>query len=262
MGFWNPRAICPNCGAKIHTQPADDLTQILGARRTGTKCPQCGVELTGRVTLDNKATLALQVAPGESGEPATSTASGSSGGDDTWAKVLHAWRQRSGKEKGGLIAGAIVLVFAVTALGSGESESTQVKTLRNSASTEGRLATGEDAPERRVPGTLDKGCFTCEDEPQDALRASNVWCAWDGDHVKVHAVLHNGLNARVIVSVAPAYRIERGGDHGNSLGSDTEFKIGPEETIEVMIVAGKPEGVEPSTPISSCEPTLEKADIG
>lgn len=39
MGFWNPRAICPNCGAKIHTQ----------SHRTGTECPECHVALTGKM---------------------------------------------------------------------------------------------------------------------------------------------------------------------------------------------------------------------
>jgi len=41
MGFWNPRAICPNCGAKIHTQ----------SHRTGTECPECHVALTGKMEL-------------------------------------------------------------------------------------------------------------------------------------------------------------------------------------------------------------------
>ena len=43
MGLWNPRAFCPNCGGKIHTQSR-------GAQSwTGTSCPLCGVALTGRV---------------------------------------------------------------------------------------------------------------------------------------------------------------------------------------------------------------------
>jgi predicted amidophosphoribosyltransferase len=48
MGFFNPRTFCPNCGAKIHTNN----------RRTGKVCPQCGVALTGKVKLGNKAELA------------------------------------------------------------------------------------------------------------------------------------------------------------------------------------------------------------
>jgi hypothetical protein len=57
MGVLNPRAICPNCGAKIHTQQSI----WPGSKRTGTECPHCGVKLSGRVgALDNKAVLAGQ----------------------------------------------------------------------------------------------------------------------------------------------------------------------------------------------------------
>ena len=49
MGFWNMRAICPNCGAKIHTQGGS----------TGKVCPSCGVDLKGYVNMfTNKAKLA------------------------------------------------------------------------------------------------------------------------------------------------------------------------------------------------------------
>jgi ribosomal protein L7/L12 len=46
MGFWNPRANCPSCGAKIHTQSS--------GRRTGTECPECHAALTGKVELLGK----------------------------------------------------------------------------------------------------------------------------------------------------------------------------------------------------------------
>jgi Short C-terminal domain len=56
MGFWNPRAKCPNCGSKIHVrtdwstmgtkrQPVGGLA----ASQTGTTCPFCGIPLIGRV---------------------------------------------------------------------------------------------------------------------------------------------------------------------------------------------------------------------
>jgi uncharacterized protein (DUF983 family) len=45
MGVVNPRAICPHCGGKIHTQMGE----------TGKHCQWCGEALTGRVGLDNKA---------------------------------------------------------------------------------------------------------------------------------------------------------------------------------------------------------------
>lgn len=62
MGLVNNRAICPNCGGKIHTQ-ARGLGVLLPIRsgiavRTGTQCQHCGVTLSGKVGLDNKAILA------------------------------------------------------------------------------------------------------------------------------------------------------------------------------------------------------------
>jgi hypothetical protein len=49
MGVLNPRAICPNCGGKIHTQ----------AGRTGRECQFCGVALTGKVgAVSNRGQLA------------------------------------------------------------------------------------------------------------------------------------------------------------------------------------------------------------
>lgn len=54
MGFVNPRARCPQCGAKIHTAPKGLGHFALFGRsswmlETGTECPYCGVPLTGRV---------------------------------------------------------------------------------------------------------------------------------------------------------------------------------------------------------------------
>lgn len=66
MGIRNLRAICPNCGAKIHTQPKGlghvSLWMNSGPLvKTGTQCPMCGVALTGRVMLaGNVAELADQ----------------------------------------------------------------------------------------------------------------------------------------------------------------------------------------------------------
>jgi ribosomal protein L7/L12/DNA-directed RNA polymerase subunit RPC12/RpoP len=54
MGFVNPRARCPNCGAKIHTAPKGLGHLALFGRsswmlQTGAECPYCGEALTGRV---------------------------------------------------------------------------------------------------------------------------------------------------------------------------------------------------------------------
>lgn len=62
MGLVNNRAICPECGGKIHTQ-GRGLGVLLPIRsgiavQTGTRCQHCGVALSGKVGLDNKAILA------------------------------------------------------------------------------------------------------------------------------------------------------------------------------------------------------------
>jgi ribosomal protein S27AE len=59
VGLRNLRAICPNCGAKIHTQPKG-LGHITWANswvnvQTGKECPFCGVALTGKVGPGNRA---------------------------------------------------------------------------------------------------------------------------------------------------------------------------------------------------------------
>ncbi len=64
MGVMNLRAICPNCGGKIHTQPKG-LGYLTWSRswflvQTGTTCQHCGVALSGRVKADNKAELASE----------------------------------------------------------------------------------------------------------------------------------------------------------------------------------------------------------
>jgi hypothetical protein len=64
VGFVNPRAICPNCGAKIHTQGGVVGTATGLGHRTGTVCPQCGVALSGKVGWDNKAKLEGQPSDG------------------------------------------------------------------------------------------------------------------------------------------------------------------------------------------------------
>ena len=62
MGTRNMRAICPNCGGKIHTQPKG-LGHLTWANnwflvQTGTTCQDCGVALSGKVGADNRAILA------------------------------------------------------------------------------------------------------------------------------------------------------------------------------------------------------------
>jgi|GEM_PF-6390994 len=68
MGVRNMRAICPSCGGKIHTQPKGLGHVTIGNSRalaqTGTECPNCGVALSGKVGIDNRAILAADADKG------------------------------------------------------------------------------------------------------------------------------------------------------------------------------------------------------
>jgi hypothetical protein len=62
VGIMNLRAICPNCGGKLHTQPRG-LGHLTWARsgplvQTGATCQWCGAALSGKVGFDNKAIAA------------------------------------------------------------------------------------------------------------------------------------------------------------------------------------------------------------
>jgi hypothetical protein len=60
MGLRNNRAICPNCGGKLHTQ-AKGLGHISlwmnsgPLVQTGNQCQWCGIALSGKVGLGNRA---------------------------------------------------------------------------------------------------------------------------------------------------------------------------------------------------------------
>lgn len=59
MGVRNMRAICPNCGGKIHTQPKG-LGHFTWANswllvKCGKQCQWCGEPLTGKVRADGTA---------------------------------------------------------------------------------------------------------------------------------------------------------------------------------------------------------------
>jgi hypothetical protein len=66
MGLRNLRAICPNCGGKIHTQPKG-IGHITWANswfsvKTGEQCQWCNAKLTGKVNAGGQAELAPVVA--------------------------------------------------------------------------------------------------------------------------------------------------------------------------------------------------------
>jgi hypothetical protein len=108
-----------------------------------------------------------------------------------------------------------------------------------------------------VLGTFKKDCFGCGDEELiGLLRASHVWCAWDGDHVIVHITLRNRSNARLKVYVQPSYRIYLGGKHGSGFGSIKDTQIDGRGFKSWYIDVGKPKGVEAKSRITHCIPSL------
>jgi hypothetical protein len=72
VGVRNPRAFCPNCGAKIHTHRSYTLAALTFRerwQRTGVECPQCHVPLTGKVTtFGNRAELANRAPTSQKGD--------------------------------------------------------------------------------------------------------------------------------------------------------------------------------------------------
>jgi hypothetical protein len=117
---------------------------------------------------------------------------------------------------------------------------------------------------RRVSGDLSKDCTIKCTSPDAAgqLDANDIWCAWRGPHVIVHATLGNNMNARVHLSIVPKYFIENGGQHGTSSGSDLPVTLGPHRHRSWTGDAGSPAGVPTGTPIARCAPRLEDIAIG
>jgi len=71
MGVMRMRAICPNCGGKIHTQAKGlgHLTWMANGPllvKTATTCQFCGIALTGKVDMQNRAILAQAPLPSTS----------------------------------------------------------------------------------------------------------------------------------------------------------------------------------------------------
>lgn len=182
----------------------------------------------------------------------------------------------------GPIATGVVglLVGATLASGSGSTTTHTVtapaRTVTATATTQAAAAVQpsdnaidveqSDSTSPKIKGTLSRECgliggCTSPDAAAE-LDARDVWCRWNGDHIAVHAVLTNGMNARVTLSIVPKYFIEKGGQHGTSLGSDIELHLQPHQTQSWTGDAGRPEGVPTGTPISACEPHLQNIDIG
>lgn len=86
------RAICPNCGGKIHTQ-AKGLGHLTWANswvlvKTGESCQWCGARLTGKVGPDGRAQLAPVVAQPSSSRYLVTSADGAAKVFDTRSEAM------------------------------------------------------------------------------------------------------------------------------------------------------------------------------
>jgi hypothetical protein len=100
--------------------------------------------------------------------------------------------------------------------------------------------------------------FLCigHDDLADHIHGTDVWCAWEGDHVRVHITLSNTSDHDVAATIRPTYRILNGGRHGSSLFSLKSVKLESNSRRDWFGDAGKPNNVRPGASISLCEPTL------
>jgi hypothetical protein len=86
--------------------------------------------------------------------------------------------------------------------------------------------------------------------------ASNVWCAWRGDHVIVHVNLKNRSAEHVTATIKPRYEIQNGGEHGSGLTSAKDYGFNAGGFRSLWIDAGAPKGVSAHTRIARCAPYL------
>jgi hypothetical protein len=94
----------------------------------------------------------------------------------------------------------------------------------------------------------------------EALNTGNVWCAWKGTDVVVHADFYNTWGANVVIDVTATYVLASAGTHGDS--ADIQAHVDAGNTESWIGDAGQPEGVTNPVTITSCEPLIEyvKAD--
>jgi hypothetical protein len=91
----------------------------------------------------------------------------------------------------------------------------------------------------------------------DDIHGSNVWCAWSGNHVRVHVALLNTSGHDLELKIQPTYYVRDHGRHGSSSSSRRSVKVRAHAQRQWFGDAGEPEGVVSGTPISSCEPALK-----
>jgi hypothetical protein len=102
--------------------------------------------------------------------------------------------------------------------------------------------------------------FLGDSAAANALRWSDVWCGWSGNHVIMHITLHNTFGAHVTPYVSPAYTLRNAGTHGDS--SNVFVHLAAHGRRSWAIDAGIPKAVAGHPPLSGCSPSVDWVDLG
>jgi hypothetical protein len=182
MGIMNLRAICPNCGGKIHTQPKG-IGHLTWARswflvKTGTTCQNCGVALTGRVKVDNRAELATpKQAVTHRPDPATTPHTPKPGPQDPWLNQVADKARALGiheidRNYAGTQVEGIPILGSVALEGNGHVFELQV--FATSALAAQAVEKNRSTPLPDVRTNLDSGAATIEQVGQLMLFATSL----------------------------------------------------------------------------------------
>ena len=114
----------------------------------------------------------------------------------------------------------------------------------------------------KVKGTFasKSSCFGCG-ELVKYVKASNVWCGWQGENVIVHVRFRNTSVEKVTIHWHPSYIIKRGGEHGAGLGSLQDHGV-EAGRYRGVFVKQEPEGVKKGSPIAKCKPSYSFVESG
>jgi hypothetical protein len=103
-------------------------------------------------------------------------------------------------------------------------------------------------------------CFGCG-EMVKYVKASNVWCAWQGENVIIHVRFHNTSVEHLTIHWHPSYIIRNGGEHGAGFGSLQDHGVDG-HGYRGVFVKQKPEGVPAGSPIAKCKPSFSSVESG
>jgi len=155
------------------------------------------------------------------------------------------------------LVGLVVLVIIAAAAGHKKKPSTPAAAASTPAAA--AAVTKPSTPiTDKTPGFLQDPtlCIGCNGQLTQYVHVTNVWCAWQGSNVIVHAQFRNNSVETVSIHWHPSYTIAQGGSHGGGLTSIQGLKL-VGHSAKGEFVKQRPKGVPPGSRIGSCEPALE-----